>query len=251
MSFDINAFKSEIESIGYAKASDFEIEIGGDILGKIGADFFLSSALAFRINAVDLPSRSLAVFNNQDYGVPYKHGGTPAYQDITITAICSPDLREREFFMRWQDLVVGDHRKGNKNADSRKVEFDYNYYDDYVAKRGVTIYKLDAAGFRTYAVDLIDVFPTLVGSLGLSWDSTDAMKLNVTLSYRYFEERSGSELGTQFRIGRDGLQIAGVGSFPFNKDIWKRRLDPKNIAKSIARRGRDILKQNGVKITGF
>jgi hypothetical protein len=47
MAFDINAFTAEMHSVGFARPSDFEVEIGGDILSKVGSSSFgLSSSLS-------------------------------------------------------------------------------------------------------------------------------------------------------------------------------------------------------------
>jgi len=54
--------------------------------------------------------------------------------------------------------------------------------------------------------------------------------LNVTMAYRYFEERDQSKLGTQLRIGLDGIQIGGLPfDIPFSPGAIKNQA--KNKAK--------------------
>jgi hypothetical protein len=48
-------------------------------------------------------------------------GGRLNYVPLDIQIICSPDLREREFFMRWQDLIGGLHRNPNLNAIKKEI----------------------------------------------------------------------------------------------------------------------------------
>lgn len=251
MSFDVNQFVAEIQKHSFARTSDFQVEITGDILQKLGGGLDFSSSLAFRINSVTLPQRSVTATSYIDFGAPYKIGTHLNYVDVEFQIICSPDLREREFFMRWQDLIGGRHREGNASSEDRKADFRTGYYDDYVAQKGVSIYQLDQSGFKTYAVDLIEAYPINVGSLSMSWNQTDVQTMNVTMTYRYFEERSQGQLGTQLRVGIDGVQIAGLGRIPFNKTVWRQKLDPRNIATGIAREGRDILKRSGVNLHGF
>jgi hypothetical protein len=216
MAFNIDAFTAEMHSVGFARPSDFEVEIGGDILSKVGSSFGLSSSLSFRISRVTLPGRNVETAVYSDYGVPYKMGGRLNYVPLDIEIICSPDLREREFFMRWQDLIGGLHRNPNLNTDQKRNQFDIGYYDDYVCKKGITIYQLDQQGFKTYAIDLIDAFPDSITALSMNWSQSEMQTLNVILNYRYFEERDQSKLGTQLRIGKDGLQIAGGLNIPFS-----------------------------------
>ena len=249
MAFDIDSFTAEMHSVGFARPSDFEVEIGGDILSKVGSSFGLSSSLMFRVNTAELPQRNVEAISYAEYGAPYKIGGGVNYVDTPISIICSPDLREREFFMRWQDLIGGFHRNPDLDADQRKNQFNIGYYDNYVAKKGITIYQLDQQGFKTYAVDLIDAYPLVINPLSLSWaDGSEVQVMNVTIAFRYFEERNQSQLGTQLRIGRDGLQIAGGLNLPFSiagiKNQAKTQLNPRKLMTGLS-------KKSGVSFTGL
>ena len=249
MAFDIDSFTAEMHSVGFARPSDFEVEIGGDILSKVGSSFGLSSSLMFRVNTAELPQRNVEAISYAEYGAPYKIGGGVNYVDTPISIICSPDLREREFFMRWQDLIGGFHRNPDLDADQRKNQFNIGYYDNYVAKKGITIYQLDQQGFKTYAVDLIDAYPIVVSPLSLSWaNGSEVQVMNVTIAFRYFEERNQSQLGTQLRIGRDGLQIAGGLNIPFSiagiKNQAKTQLNPRKLMTNLS-------KKSGISFTGL
>ena len=249
MAFDIDSFTAEMHSVGFARPSDFEVEIGGDILSKVGSSFGLSSSLMFRVNTAELPQRNVEAISYAEYGAPYKIGGGVNYVDTPISIICSPDLREREFFMRWQDLIGGFHRNPDLDADQRKNQFNIGYYDNYVAKKGITIYQLDQQGFKTYAVDLIDAYPIVVSPLSLSWaNGSEVQVMNVTIAFRYFEERNQSQLGTQLRIGRDGLQIAGGLNIPFSiagiKNQAKTQLNPRKLMTGLS-------KKSGISFTGL
>ena len=131
MAFDIDSFTAEMHSVGFARSSNFEVEISGNILSNIsgpGTEFGLSSSLLLRINSATFPGRGVMDITYKDYGAPYKIGGQLNYVPIDIQIICSPDLREREFFMRWQDLIGGLHRNPGLNTNIRHSEFDIGYY---------------------------------------------------------------------------------------------------------------------------
>ena len=153
MAFDINRFSGEMAKNGIAKTSDFEVEISGahvsggagnafsliniidtviqstasavGLGGILGGVWGVAESLSFRIDSVTMPQRSSSPISYETYGAPYKIGGPLNYVELEFSVICSPDLREREFFLAWQDLIGGDHRTGT-------TDFDMGYYDEYV-----------------------------------------------------------------------------------------------------------------------
>jgi hypothetical protein len=209
MAFNVNSFSGEMSKNGIAKTSDFEVEISGapvaggasnsfslnniidtviqstasavGLGGVLGGARGVAESLSFRIDSVTMPQRSSAPLTYETYGAPYKIGGPLNYVEMDFAVICSPDLREREFFLAWQDLVGGDHRTGTTN-------FDIGYYDQYVCRQGVAIYQLDPNGNRTRVIKLVDSYPTLVGPIASNWSQTDVVRVNITMAYRYFIE---------------------------------------------------------------
>ena len=55
MAFNIDAFTAEMHSVGFARPSDFEVEIGGDILSKVGD--VVNSPLARQVVGYIAPSQ--------------------------------------------------------------------------------------------------------------------------------------------------------------------------------------------------
>jgi hypothetical protein len=106
MAFGIDQFASEIGRSGVAKTSDFLVEITVPPM----AFSSVAQAMMLRIEQVSIPSRTLTTFQQNYYGpprdIPYRFVSSP----ITLTILLSEDMREREFFMKWQDLFIGDRR---------------------------------------------------------------------------------------------------------------------------------------------
>jgi hypothetical protein len=253
MAFNVNQFQAEMTKNGIAKTSDFEVEITGapvsgnvlessqlslgsilsnpvgtvtdavgDFLGGIfGTGTGGARSMSFRIDSVTFPQRSLGRIDYKDYGAPYNIGSLANYVNIDFSVILSPDLREREFFMQWQDRVTGNHRTGGSN-------FDIGYYDQYVLKQGFTIYQLNPNGQRTYAIRLVDCYPEQIASLSGNWSATDVQKQNVTMAYRYFTEE---RLETSFTFDLDNVASA------FNA--------VKNLPNQIKGRSKDALNRAG------
>ena len=106
MPFGVNQFSAEIAKTGVARTSNFLVEIGapGNLLNEV------SRSMPLRIEQVSIPSRTLTTFAQNYYGppreIPYRYTSAP----VSLTILLSEDMREREFFMQWQDLFVGKRR---------------------------------------------------------------------------------------------------------------------------------------------
>ncbi len=132
MPFTINEFTSELNKHGVAKASDFSVIITAPPAVTNGAEAWLP----LRIEAVNIPSRTLMTIEQRYHGptrfMPYSFIHTP----VSITVLLSEDMRERDFFMRWQDLAVTKDGMGTPRTssvpDPSGGRYDSNYYDDAV-----------------------------------------------------------------------------------------------------------------------
>lgn len=190
MPFNINEFTSQINDGGFAKLSDFEVEmpniVGRVVIAPTGSDY-----LKYRIASIDMPPRSITFSDYRDYGVPYKIPTQSNFIDVTMQVICSHDYREREYFLKWQDLIVGKHRKlGTETfttSSEVKRQWDIAYYKDIVST--ITIKNYSEDGKTKYEIKLIDAFPALVGNMTMSWSTSEFAVFPVTINYRYFQDR--------------------------------------------------------------
>ena len=105
MPFGVNEFSAEIAKSGVARTSNFLVEIGAPEGLLID-----TKSMPLRIEQVGIPSRTLTTFAQNYYGppreIPYRYTSAP----VSLTILLSEDMREREFFMQWQDLFVGKRR---------------------------------------------------------------------------------------------------------------------------------------------
>ena len=252
MAFNVNQFQAEMTKNGIAKTSDFEVEITGapvsgdvlepsqlslgsilsnpvgtvtnavgDFLGNLfGMGTGGARSMTFRIDTVTFPQRSVTRIDYKDYGPAYNIGGFPNYVNVDFSVILSPDLREREFFMQWQDRIVGNHRTNGAN-------FDIGYYNDYILKQGFSIYQLNPNGQRTYRIDLIDCYPEQIQSIQGNWASTDVQKQNITMGFRYFKEE---RLPISFTFDADNVLSAFNSAKNLPNQIKGRSFDALNRA---------------------
>jgi hypothetical protein len=199
MAFNITEFTSQLNKEGTARAEHFEMSFSGNILEKIGPYYNnisgrrhildILKGLTFRVEATTLPQRAISPLQYQDYGAPYKIGGLANYVEIDSTIILSADMSERHFFMAWQDLITGNHRTNDNNAENRGNQFDIGYFDNYKCD-SITITQFGNGDHNKvgYEIKLYDAFPLNVGPVTVSWASTEILKQNVTFTYRYFKE---------------------------------------------------------------
>jgi hypothetical protein len=125
MPFGVNQFSAEIAKTGVARTSNFLVEIGapGNLLNEV------SRSMPLRIEQVSIPSRTLTTFTQNYYGppreIPYRYTSAP----VSLTILLSEDMREREFFMQWQDLFVGTRRVKQTNPTAI---YDCGYFKECV-----------------------------------------------------------------------------------------------------------------------
>lgn len=142
--FNVNDFTSELNKRGAAKSHNFAVALHPPPklmkLFPSGVDW-----LPLRIEAVNLPSRSLMTLEQRYHGpvryMPY----SVIYTPVTLTVILSDNMIEREMFMAWQDIGASvpdgpkdleSPRRGNFGTPGK---YDSSYYDDI--KGTVEIYQ--------------------------------------------------------------------------------------------------------------
>jgi len=180
--FSVTDFTSSLGR-GVAKTSHFEV-IFTTPRALVGRTTTLAR-LRFRCDSVNLPQRAPLSTDVKYYGAQrkYFYGSQPT--PITMTFILSEDLAERDFFMAWQDVAIGNVRQ----TGQRLGGFGVGYYEDYVCNK-IDILKYTESGQKVLTTSLVDAFPTFIGDVALGWGDDAIAKLNVTFDYHYFTEQN-------------------------------------------------------------
>ena len=222
MTFRPQEFVSEVgKAGGVALASDFRVLV----TPPNGMEYHDTDALSFRIDGIDFPARSVTEINHSHYGAPYKIGGMVNYVPITLSVLLSPDMRERDFFLQWQDLIGGNHRKATESSiDQVQKQFNIGFYDEYISGQGIEIQQFDRGkpDNPVYIARLMECYPSLVGASTMSWQTPDVLRQSITISYRYFTDEfigrpdvanvSADSLFTRLnKSGAGGLINMGAG----------------------------------------
>ena len=201
MSIELNRFTSEIlnqnpltREAGLAKGSHFEVVFGFPTKLNVGARE--TEVLSLRCDSISFPSRAPLSSDVKHFGPTSKRIYGFDSAPVTATIILSQNMVERDLFLKWQDIAVGDSRR---TRDSQAGSFLVGYYENYISD--ITINKYNESGFKTMSTKLIDAYPSFVGEVGTDWGSDDFLKVNVTFTYRYFtDDMLGSGFGTDARL---------------------------------------------------
>jgi hypothetical protein len=191
MSINLQRFVSSMNAHPPAYASDFEVRIFCNI-GR-------SEDLTLRAENASLPGRSVATTESTFVGPMRKLGYTAMYSEVAITFILGESYIEKEFFDKWIDAIVGDHRVKHSPGGEK---FNAGYYDDY--KGTIEIQNVNRAGENTYKTRLIEAWPINMAAVALDWGSSEISKLNVTFAYRYYEHDENDYQGSR-NDGNDNL----------------------------------------------
>jgi len=183
-SFKISEFKSAVGNL--VRPNLFTATLSGykNIVGVgVGTTADLpniDSTFKFRCEKAELPGRTLAtsedaVGSGPSLKLPYDI----TYNDMTLSIICSTDMKERDFFERWINKIIG---SGGASNSAGLV----SYYSDYALGVTLKVEQLDESGQSLITYTLHDIYPTALTPMNASWDETNTyQRFGVTLAYRY------------------------------------------------------------------
>ena len=180
-SFKISEFKTSIGNL--VRPNLFNATLNGysKIVGGTDSGTFpdIVNTFKFRCEKAELPGRTLATSEDAVGGGPsLKLPYDMTYNDMTLSIICSTDMKEREFFEIWMDKIIG--RGGRENAGL------VSYYSDYALGVSLKVEQLDEAGRTLISYTLNDIYPTALTPMNASWEETNTyQRFGVTLAYRY------------------------------------------------------------------
>ena len=196
--FNITSFNAEISKTGIAQNSFFMAMISATPTGLSGK-FGFTNGLSFRIESVNLPGRTLTTLDQNYHGpvrrIPYRF----THQPITFSVILSRDMREREFFMQWQDYFVGRSRTSGGTGLAERP-FDSRYYDTGIGEMVITQYSYPIQSssstaapsqeyVESYNITCQEAYPSSVQDIQLGWGEEGYGKLQVEMTYRFATEK--------------------------------------------------------------
>jgi hypothetical protein len=101
------------------------------------------------------------------------------YNDITLSVICSEDMKERIFFEKWMDYIV----KPATASDAGTIAF----HSDYARGLKLEVEQLSSSTGKVISwYTCYDVYPIAITPMNATWDEINTyQRFGVTLTYRY------------------------------------------------------------------
>ena len=176
---------------GFARPNRYRINISGN--GPTAAGGFTMPDYSMMCESVSFPGQNMmSSADTLRFGPEREFITGVSYGPINATFICSPDMREKRFFERWQEQTMD------------LTTWEPKYYSDYIG--GMKIYQLDRDNAATYVVELFEVYPKTITEQSLGYATNDSYQtISIELEYhhwKYANERSPKK--RRPRRGRTG-----------------------------------------------
>ena len=174
----LSSFQATIAASGFARPNRYRINISGRGPAAAGGN---TEALYMMCESISFPGQNMmSTADSLRFGPEREFITGVSYGPISASFICSPDMREKRFFERWQEQTID------------LTTWEPKYYNDYIGN--MKIYQLDRDNRATYVVELFEVYPKTVTEQALGYASNDAYQtIAVELDYhhwKYANERS-------------------------------------------------------------
>lgn len=197
MGFNIDRFKSNINSYGYLKPNLFEVFVQAPNFmipsalnnnNNLSSTAEINNVLRYRIDQVKIPGVSLLSGDVNVYGVgPTQKMPYNAYfYDTTFTVLLDKNATLYNFWYEWTRYIK-EFNGTETSADvftpgARIPSFNTRYKDDYSSMMSINMY--DEEGNLAQKVNLYEAFPSSIRELPLAWNDTqDLVRISVSITY--------------------------------------------------------------------
>lgn len=173
---NINQIWDDIKQSGAAYANRYEVDIPFPRVfndPRFQKDT-IQRKITVRCDSVSVPGRSLSTTPFRFYGparnMPYEqiYSG-----EMNLSVILSEDLREREFFESWMNLV------------SNPIDYKFSFYDEYRTDINISI--LNRTDYNTYSIFVLEAYPKAISDIQVGYDKdNEVLRQEVTLCFRKY-----------------------------------------------------------------
>lgn len=205
MPFNINTFKSQGLVYGGARPSLFSVTLDVPAVLNISGDSV--EKFGFVCKTAQLPESSIGTIEVPYFGRKIKVAGERSFSDWAVTVMNDEDFAVRSLFEVWSNAInrmVANVRDPALNVENYKVDLTVSQY----SKEGSLL--------RAYS--LVGAFPTVIGPIGLNWESANAIEeFSVNFAYDYWipnvevSNKNGGQNGYIASASADGPAGPGAG----------------------------------------
>lgn len=224
--FSAQNILSSLNKSGAAHSGHFEVQITSN--PKLGISSF-ERDMVFRAESAELPGRAMATADHRfdNYSPVQKVVVGQTYVDMSISFLLSEDLREKEYFERWQDGMTqtGAFEGGNslvRDGITNSIsKHNVRYFHDYIGS--ITIRQYGSDGTLRSVHTLQEAYPLQMGAVQMNWSDEGFARMTVVFHYKkykavfYNQNQAQKGISAGFSLGPGGLsgslQVPGIGSF--------------------------------------
>ena len=179
--FNVSGFTSTIKTLGLANPNKFKVDIAFPALLSTGGahplkqDVATLRNLSLMCESVSIQGRGVQTMMDLQYGLRKEIAyNAPVYQPITLSFLCSKELKEKQLLDKWNNFIVPNNKgKG----------FDVAYYKDYTGTLTVTLLDSDGKTPR-YTQVYEEAYPKTVNAIELNHSTTNSVA-RVTADFQY------------------------------------------------------------------
>lgn len=161
-------FRAEVRTRGLAKSSKYRVEIPFPTTNLVAAN--LGNLFC---ESTSLPGFNIATTPHRMYGEVREMPYEPMYDPVSMSFYVDAQLTIKTLFDEWMKLII--------NPDTRHIQ----YYNNFV--RPVSLFSVTVDGQEPYKITLFEAYPKTIGSIQLSADGRDIIRLPVTFQYKYYK----------------------------------------------------------------
>lgn len=231
MDFDINAFRSTINSVdGLASPCYFAVYfvpppfvsgLNGGLTGFNNSELSLGLSdsvnmpdtylLSFLCDTANLPGQSLQLidYKPQGFGEVQKRPFNVSFDNISLTFFIDNKFGVLNYFNYWfQEIMnTGSEFQGQQSTFKDRTPREINYFRDYTTTMVIRFF---ASGNPDNYIEYVmkDVYPIQIGQVSLGWEQSDTIaKLPVEFTFSsYTTFRDLLSVGTYLSRGIDYYQ---------------------------------------------
>lgn len=194
---------------------------------KLSYNSEMQSKIQLACSEAVLPGSSFATteLNNDRTGVTERHVHRRVYDDrIDLTFYVDPGTIGEDsyasirFFEYWMKFITNESISGTPNVKDSQFSYEIKYPEDYYGGLKITKFERNHTG-ATLEYNFVNVYPTAITSIPISYDTSSLLKCTVSLSYiRYYIEENFEKpkkpKTQKFKITPQ--QLANINSQAFN-----------------------------------
>lgn len=161
----LESFIARIKSVGLPTASHFYVEF-------IGLSY--SENVSLLVDQASLPGLNIMTTEMRIFGEVTESPYGITYPPVNLSIILDNESLAKRFFDNWANEVFDRTTRTS------------GYYNKFAKEVRITV--VDKEDTPIYQVKLVEAYPKMIADIPLDFNNKDVIRLNVTLTYKYWEE---------------------------------------------------------------